>query len=115
MTLIHRVNEEAPKLAEWFSLSDREVNWVRSAKAGNDEDGFSEALLGIDEEGWFPLRIRASGYEAKVIDQGFCEPPGVGETPREGLPEGDSAAINGSASTANPGDIRGNGRAGMHK
>jgi hypothetical protein len=68
MTMIHRVDEEAGKLAEWFGLSDREVDWVRSAKAGNDEDGYSEALLGIDEEGWFPLRIRASGYEASVID-----------------------------------------------
>ncbi len=115
MTLIHRVNEEAPKLAEWFSLSDREVNWVRSAKAGNDEDGFSEALLGIDEEGWFPLRIRASGYEAKVIDQGFCQPPGVGETPQEGLHEPDSTARSESTSTAALGDIRGNRRAGVHK
>jgi hypothetical protein len=70
MTLIHRVNEEAEKLADWFDLSEREVNWVRSAKAGNEEDGYSEALLGIDEEGWFPLRVRASGFEADVIDSG---------------------------------------------
>lgn len=70
MTLIHRVNEEAEKLAEWFDLSEREVNCVRSAKAGNEEDGYSEALLGIDEEGWFPLRVRASGFEADVIDAG---------------------------------------------
>ncbi|WP_440992297.1 VirB4 family type IV secretion system protein [Haloarchaeobius baliensis] len=68
MTLIHRVDEEAEKLAEWFGLSEREVNWVRTAKAGNDEDGFSEALLGIDEEGWFPLRVRASPYERQVLD-----------------------------------------------
>jgi type IV secretory pathway VirB4 component len=71
MTLIHRVDEEAAKLAEWFGLSEREVSWVQSAKAGNDEDGYSEALLGIDEEGWFPLRIRASRFEADVIDNGF--------------------------------------------
>ena len=43
------------------------MNWVRTAKAGNDEDGYSEALLGIDEEGWFPLRVRASPYEVTVI------------------------------------------------
>ncbi|WP_438267295.1 VirB4 family type IV secretion system protein [Halorubellus salinus] len=69
MTLIHRVDEEAEKLAQWFGLNDREINWVRSAKAGNDEDGFSEALLGIDEAGWFPLRVRASPYEQRVLDQ----------------------------------------------
>ena len=69
---IHRVAEEAEKLATWFGLSERETNWVRTAKAGNEEDGYSEALLGIDEEGWFPLRVRASEYEAAVVD---------GETP----------------------------------
>jgi len=69
MTLLHRVDEEAEKLAEWFGLSEREVNWVRTAKAGNDEDGYSEALLGLDEEGWFPLRIRASAYETDVISR----------------------------------------------
>ena len=71
VTLIHRVKEEAEKLAELFDLSEREVNWVRTAKAGNEEDGFSEALLGIDEEGWFPLRVRASDFEADVIDSGL--------------------------------------------
>nr|WP_254279299.1 transfer complex protein [Halomicroarcula marina] len=70
MTLIHRVNEEAEKLAEWFDLSEREVNWIRTAKAGNEEDGYSEALLGIDEEGWFPLRVRASEFEVAAIDGG---------------------------------------------
>jgi len=69
VTLIHRVKEEAEKLAEWFDLSEREVNWVRTAKAGNEDDGFSEALLGIDEEGWFPLRVRASDFEVDVIDR----------------------------------------------
>jgi len=70
ITLIHRVQEEAEKLAEWFGLSEREVNWVRTAKAGNDEDGYSEALLGIDEEGWFPLRIRAGEFESEAIESG---------------------------------------------
>jgi len=32
-------------------LTEREVNWARAAKAGNEEDGFSEAFLGIDQEG----------------------------------------------------------------
>ncbi|WP_324665398.1 VirB4 family type IV secretion system protein [Haloarcula sediminis] len=67
MKLIHRVDEAAEQLAEWFGLSEREVNWVRSAKAGNDDDGYSEALLGVDEEGWFPLRVRASEYEVSVL------------------------------------------------
>jgi len=67
LTLVHRVQEETDKLAEWFGLSEREVEWIRTAKAGNDEDGFSEALLGIDEEGWFPLRVRASEFEIEAL------------------------------------------------
>ena len=68
ITVIHRVKEDTELLAEWFGLTEREVNWARTAKAGNEEDGFSEALLGIDQEGWFPLRVRASPFEAEAID-----------------------------------------------
>ena len=73
LTVLHRVNEEKEKIAKWFDLSERQVNWVTSAKAGEDEDGYSEALVGIDQEGWFPLRIRASDYEAHVIDGGAAD------------------------------------------
>ncbi|MBV0903509.1 VirB4 family type IV secretion system protein [Haloarcula salina] len=67
MTIIHRVDEAADQLADWFGLSEREVEWVQTATAGNGTDGYSEALLGVDEEGWFPIRIRASEYEVDVI------------------------------------------------
>ncbi|WP_211225991.1 VirB4 family type IV secretion system protein [Haloplanus natans] len=69
LTLIHRVREEMETLADWFGLNARERDWVRTAKAGNEDDGYSEALLGVDEEGWFPLRIRASEFEQQVIDR----------------------------------------------
>jgi hypothetical protein len=87
MTVIHRVNEEAEQLAEWFGLSEREVSWVRTAKAGNDEDGYSEALLGVDEEGWFPIRVRASPYEAQVIDGHVAESPSEEEATSEAIAE----------------------------
>jgi len=74
ITLIHRVQEEADKLTDWFGLSERETNWIRTAKAGNDEDGYSEALLGIDEEGWFPLRVRASEFEVETLDSSSIKP-----------------------------------------
>lgn len=68
LVMLHRVDESAEQLAEWFGLSDHEANWVQTAKTGADGAGCSEALFGIDEEGWFPLRIRASPAEASVID-----------------------------------------------
>jgi len=73
---------------------------VRTAKAGNDEVGYSEALLGIDEEGWFPLRVRASDFETAVI-AGESVPggtargdsvPGRAEAP-EGVRRGPSRAV----------------------
>jgi hypothetical protein len=74
------------------------VNWVRSAKAGNDEDGYSEALLGIDEEGWFPLRIRASNYETEVIDGDSGQSPDTAQTSRDALSTHDTATTNGHTS-----------------
>lgn len=68
LTLLHRVDEADETLAEWFDLSQRQINWVRTAKAGEDSEGFSEALLGIDEEGWFPIRIHASPFETDIIE-----------------------------------------------
>ncbi|WP_135665819.1 VirB4 family type IV secretion system protein [Halorhabdus rudnickae] len=98
LTVLHRVNEEKEKIAKWFDLSDRQVNWVTSAKAGEDEDGYSEALVGIDQEGWFPVRIRASDYEAHVIDGGAADVSDIESDPTaSAVPE------------SRPADARGNG------
>ncbi|WP_136689206.1 VirB4 family type IV secretion system protein [Halorhabdus amylolytica] len=86
LTVLHRVNEEKEKIAKWFDLSERQVNWVTSAKAGEDEDGYSEGLVGIDQEGWFPLRIRASDYEAHVIDGGAADVGDLESEPTASVP-----------------------------
>jgi len=69
VTVLHRINEEEEKIARWFDLNDRQVEWVTTAKAGEEEDGYAEALVGIDQEGWFPVRVRASDAEARVVDR----------------------------------------------
>ncbi|MFB6312274.1 MAG: VirB4 family type IV secretion system protein, partial [Salinirussus sp.] len=68
ITVIHRLEEDENEIARWFDLNDRQVEWIRSAKAGEDRAGYAEALVGVDQEGWYPLRIRASDQEATVID-----------------------------------------------
>jgi hypothetical protein len=68
VTVLHRVSEEGEKIGQWFDLNDRQVDWVKTAKPGKEEEGYSEALVGIDQEGWFPVRVRASDAEARVID-----------------------------------------------
>ena len=106
LTVLHRVNEEKEKIAKWFGLSERQVNWVTSAKAGEDKDGYSEGLVGIDQEGWFPLRIRASDYEAHVIDGGAADvaeletESGANVTSPDSRPAGARADGGGSTNTA---------------
>lgn len=86
ITVLHRINEEREKIARWFDLSDRQVDWVTTAKAGELEDGYSEALVGIDQKGWFPLRIRASEGESYVIDH--ASPGESAKNHAEDSPEG---------------------------
>jgi hypothetical protein len=68
MTLVHRATEHADTLADWFGLNERQLEWVRTATAGNETDEYAEALLGVEEEGWFPLRVRASDAELDALD-----------------------------------------------
>lgn len=51
-----------------FNLNDAQIDFVRSARPGSKELGFSEALLGVGDEGWMPIHIRASPREATVVD-----------------------------------------------
>ena len=48
---IHRVYDWASTLAERFGHNEREVDWLRTAKADSEENGYSEGLLGVDEIG----------------------------------------------------------------
>lgn len=69
LTILHRVNEERDKIKEWFDLNPNQVDWVASAKAGEEEAGYSEALIGIDQMGWYPVRVHASSHETELITQ----------------------------------------------
>jgi hypothetical protein len=48
---------------EWageLGLSEREMDYIQTAKPGNEERGYSEALLKVDEKGCYPLHIEMS-------------------------------------------------------
>lgn len=51
-----------------LGLNEKQMNWVRDAKEGDKDRGYSEALLGVKEYGWVPIRIFANEDETKVID-----------------------------------------------
>jgi hypothetical protein len=43
-----------------LGLNEREMKYVQEAKPGNEERGYSEALLKVDEKGCYPLHIEMS-------------------------------------------------------
>lgn len=51
-----------------LGLNDAQIEWVRNAKDGDEDRGYSEALLGVKEYGWVPIRIFANETEAQVVD-----------------------------------------------
>ena len=64
---IHRVSAAGKELAAWCGLNERELEWVKTAQAGDDEVGYSEALLCVDGVGNVPIRVRASPVEGEGV------------------------------------------------
>ncbi|MDY6778971.1 MAG: hypothetical protein SV760_00155 [Halobacteria archaeon] len=68
LKLLHRIEGIDRNLADEFDLTDQQMNFVRSAMAGDEEAGYSEALFGVADEGWYPIHVRANEFERQVID-----------------------------------------------
>jgi hypothetical protein len=56
------------ELADELDLTPRQKEYVATAMAGDDEAGYSEALLGVADEGWYPIHVRANDFEKRVVD-----------------------------------------------
>jgi hypothetical protein len=55
---------------EWaneFGLNYAQMRYVQDAIPGNEQEGYSQALLGVDGE-WRGMEIRALPKEKQVID-----------------------------------------------
>lgn len=50
-----------------LNLNESHVNFIKSAEAGSEETGYSEALYGVDEHGYVPVRIYPSDFELEAI------------------------------------------------
>jgi hypothetical protein len=68
--------------AKEFGLNYAQMRYVQDAVPGNEEAGFSEALVGVDGE-WRGIRVEAMAKEKQVIDfnpsKGRSTLPGAGE------------------------------------
>jgi len=83
----HRLDGMDDQWAKEFGLNYAQMQYVQDAVPGNEEAGFSEALVGVDGE-WRGIRVEAMAKEKQVIDfdpsKGRSTLPGAGETAIEG-------------------------------
>jgi type IV secretory pathway VirB4 component len=81
----HRLEGMDEEWADEFGLNHAQMRFVQDAVPGNEDAGFSEALIGVDDE-WRGIRVEATAKEKAVIDfdptaQARSSLPGVGNDP----------------------------------
>ncbi len=66
---IHRIESGLTEdIMDTLSLNEAHVNFIQNAEPGSEEAGYSEALYGVDEHGYVPVRIYPSDFELSAID-----------------------------------------------
>lgn len=66
---LHRIESGLTEdIKDTLNLTDAHVNFIQNAEPGSEEAGYSEALLGVDEYGYVPIRIYPSDFELQMID-----------------------------------------------
>ncbi|WP_058827866.1 VirB4 family type IV secretion system protein [Haloferax sp. Q22] len=63
----HRLDGMDKEWADEFGLNHAQMRYVQDAVPGNEDAGFSEALVGVDGE-WRGIRVEAMPKEKEVID-----------------------------------------------
>ena len=79
----HRLDGMDDQWADEFGLNYAQMRYVQDAVPGNEDAGFSEALVGVDGE-WRGIKVEAMAKEKQVIDFDPTERrrsslPGAGE------------------------------------
>ncbi|ELZ88290.1 VirB4 family type IV secretion system protein [Haloferax sulfurifontis] len=82
----HRLDGMDEEWADEFGLNHAQMRYVQDAVPGNEDAGFSEALVGVDGE-WRGIRVEAMPKEKQVID---FDPT---EQRRVSLPGADETAV----------------------
>jgi len=79
LKLLHRIEGMDDELADELDLTPRQKEYVATAMAGDEEAGYSEGLLGVADEGWFPIHVRANDFERRVVDHDPDDDPPLSE------------------------------------
>jgi hypothetical protein len=89
----HKLDGMDEEWANEFGLNYAQMRYVQDAIPGNEQEGYSQALLGVDGE-WRGMEIQALPKEKQVIDfdptADTTDVSEVVETDRESSPSGES-------------------------
>jgi hypothetical protein len=55
-------------IAQKVGMNPVQASFARQATPGDEDTGYSEAVLGVSDYGWYPIHIYAMDEEAAVID-----------------------------------------------
>jgi hypothetical protein len=70
MRRLHRIESGlTDDIMDTLNLNQSHVNFIQDAEPGSPETGYSEALYGVDEYGYVPIRIYPSDFELETISE----------------------------------------------
>lgn len=68
LKLFQKIESGIPEhIADVLDLSPQERYHIKNARPGNAERGFSEALIGVEDKGYYPLQVLPSDFEMEVL------------------------------------------------
>lgn len=78
------------EVAEKVGMNPVQASFARQATPGDEDTGYSEAVFGVSDYGWYPVHIRAMDQEAAVVD---LEPEMDIEAALPGMIEGEDVPL----------------------
>lgn len=77
LKLFQRIATGIPDdIADILDLSPQEQHHIKEAQAGKAENGFAEALVGVEDKGYYPLQVLPSEFELEVLNYEPKDEPG---------------------------------------
>lgn len=69
LKLFQKIESGIPReIADILDLSPQERQHIANAKPGNAERGYSEALIGVEDKGYYPLQVMPSDLEIQLLN-----------------------------------------------
>ncbi|ELZ88834.1 conjugation protein [Haloferax elongans ATCC BAA-1513] len=66
--VFHKLPDLSDEIADKVGLSSEQRDYVRRADSGEEERGYSQALVHVEEHGTYPLHIEADEFEKRIIE-----------------------------------------------